>query len=138
VAFVDIHRGAVISLGNVLADIRSLAENPDVGAYGGYSEFVCRLFDDNRIEEFVGGLAADYGLGDDALLQLRAFCEALDTYSNSIPLNTRDDVVIADPRWSEIRELAKRVVKASVAWDEAHPRDALGYVIYEDPSTGSG
>jgi hypothetical protein len=109
----EIDKGDITVLGNLLRDIARLAENPDVG---GVDEYICRLFDDDRIEEFARSLAGYYGLNEFAVAQLRAFCSAVAEYSRSLPNGIGEAEVVTDPRWATIRQLAKAVVHASESW----------------------
>jgi hypothetical protein len=109
----EIDKGDINVLGNLLRDIALLAENPDVG---GLDEYISRLFDDDRIEDFARDLAGYYGLNEFAVAHLRAFCGAIAEYSRSLPNGIGDAEVVTNPRWAEIRQLAKAVVHASESW----------------------
>ncbi len=90
----EIDKGDITVLGNLLSDIACLAKD----AYVGWLvEYMCCLFDDDRIDDFARGLAGYYGLSEIAVARLRAFRTAIDEYWKSVPSGTSDEDVVASP-----------------------------------------
>jgi len=75
-----------------------------------YTEVMCRLFDDNRVEDFLKSTVLEIGFSQELILVFNKLVIKLNNYSELQP----DSEIINDPRWEEIRKIAEKVI---VLWD---------------------
>jgi GDP-D-mannose dehydratase len=84
-----------------------LNENNDTGLISSYVEVMCRLFDDNRFDDFIDNTASKIGLSSSTIFELHKLRELLNNYSKK----EVDEEVIADSDWGQVVEQAKTVIK---------------------------
>jgi len=83
-------------------------EGPEIGSY---SEAFNRLFDDADFERFLNLCAERNILSPNSLKQLQQFRHAVEEYSDN--QESEDEaVILADPRWDEIRRFARSALNA--------------------------
>lgn len=81
-----------------------LGKNPE--KCSSYTEVMCRLFDDNNFENFINFSVYEIGFSPQLIEKLKLLSIKLDNYRELID----DEKIINDPKWEEIREVAKKVI----------------------------
>ena len=84
-----------------------LNENNDTGYISSYVELMCTLFDDLDFDEFVDNSEEKRGLSYSAVCELVKLRDMLNNYQEK----GEDREIIEDPKWKEIVNQAKEVVK---------------------------
>lgn len=84
-----------------------LNESNDTGLISSYVEVMCRLFDDNDFDDFVGRTAVKIGLSVELISELNILSTLLKNYNEK----ESDAKIIMDPKWNQIVEQAKKVIK---------------------------
>lgn len=75
-----------------------------------FTEVMCRLFDDNRVDDFLRSTVHEIGFSQEIILVLKELVIKLNNYSE---LQT-DSEIINDPKWEDIRKIARKVI---ALWD---------------------
>lgn len=70
-------------------------------------EVFCGFFDDCSVELLLQESPAEHGMTAAQHAQFRELAEAMRAYSDSTPRHLDPEVVLSDPRWAEMRLLAK-------------------------------
>lgn len=107
-----------IFINNILEDIKELSdlnlqrklwlnENNDTGLISSYVEVMCRLFDDNKFDDFINLIAPKVGLSQELIFELNKLRYLLDNYTEK----ETDEQIINDPEWKIIVLQAKNVLK---------------------------
>ncbi len=78
--------------------------------FNDFNEIMCYYFDDFHVREILENYT-EYGITEAQKDALKKFTDILDEYSDNIFYeNISEDIIINDPRWCEIRELAKEIL----------------------------
>ncbi len=103
-------------LQNIYNDLLELADNKlqldrwlkgDNGRISGYTELMCRLYDDDALEEFVAKDVIDLRLSDSFISEIKSLKYLLDSYDEK---NKNTIEIINDINWIEITNQAKKVI----------------------------
>lgn len=96
----------------------------EIHQYCNYVETSCGLFDDACFEDFLDFYAEKFGLSCQQIQILNRVREAMKNFSRSLQHHGYEDpqIIVNDPKWHEIRQLAKDALKT------------LGIENYLDPS----
>jgi hypothetical protein len=86
-------------------------EGPEVNSI---AETYCRLFDDFQFDEFLALFKMEELITEEQLTVLRNFRKQFSRfeYDEDLP----DEEIIKDPRWQEIRKIAKEALSKISAW----------------------
>ena len=84
-----------------------LNENNDTGLISSYVELMNRLFDDNNFSYVIENEAIALDLEPELIFALKTLRNALDGYVDK----ETDQEIITDPKWIEISEQAKSIIK---------------------------
>ncbi|MEO9211178.1 MAG: hypothetical protein ABI208_08765 [Ginsengibacter sp.] len=84
-----------------------LNDSNDTGQISSYVEVMCRLFDDNDFNGFVEQVTVKIGLPVELISELIVLRTLLQKYNEK----ESDAKIIMDPKWNEIVEQAKLVIK---------------------------
>jgi hypothetical protein len=84
-----------------------LNENNDTGLISSYCELINSLFDDFNFDLFVDNISYKIGLSDVTIFELINLKVLLNNYNEK----ESDEKIIKDPKWIEIVEQAKIVLK---------------------------
>ncbi len=87
-----------------------LNRNNSTGRISSYTELVCRLFDDNNIDNFIKISASENGFSAKIVSELNLLRNKLNEYEG----RGTDEEIINDPKWKEISEQASKVIEE---WD---------------------
>ena len=96
-----------------------LNENNDTGLISSYVEVMCRLFDDNRFDDFIDNRASTLGLSNSTIFELNKLRESLNNYHEK----ETDEEIIGDSKWAEVVEQAKKVIHE---WNRVSPATGKG------------
>ena len=113
----DLWFANVLSAARVISDaeyqerVWVRGEGPEVDSI---TEIYCRLFDDFQFDEFLALCKLEALITEKQLAVLRNLRKKLSRfeYDEDLP----DEDIIKDPRWQEIREIAKEVLSEFPAW----------------------
>ncbi|WP_293309447.1 hypothetical protein [Pedobacter sp. UBA5917] len=84
-----------------------LNENNDTGLISSYIELMSRLFDDHNLSNVIKNKEITRELKPELISAIKKLEEALDNYVEK----ETDKEIILDPKWIEISEQAKTVIK---------------------------
>lgn len=76
-----------------------------------FEELVCQVFDDYDVDDFLDR-SGETGLSLEQVALLRQFRDKFEAYSEEVSDPADPRAVLADPRWEEVRSLARRVVNS--------------------------
>ncbi|MGN6249167.1 MAG: hypothetical protein ACTHNG_12505 [Ginsengibacter sp.] len=96
-----------------------LNENNDTGLISSYVEVMCRLFDDNKLDDFIDKTASKIDFSNSTIFQLNKLRELLNDYNEK----DTDEKIIADPEWKKVVEQAKKVIRE---WNRVSPASGYG------------
>lgn len=91
-----------------------LNENNDTGMNSSYVELMCRLFDDNNIEDFISKNDLEIGFTERMLTEFKLLIDLLNSYEEK----QSDKEILNDPEWYKIVDQAKVVLKV---WNTIFP-----------------
>jgi hypothetical protein len=94
----------------------------EVHDYCTFVETMCGLFDDSNFDEFIDEKAADWGYTEEQIDKLDKLRDALNAFDAEHGCYEDPAIIVKDPDWLKIRELAKDALKS------------LGIEKYLDPS----
>lgn len=94
----------------------------EIHDYCTFVETMCGLFDDSNFEEFIDERAREFGLSDLQISKLDRIRNALNDYDAKHGSYEDPNIIVNDPEWHGIREMAKDALSS------------LGIVKYLDPS----
>jgi hypothetical protein len=94
----------------------------EIHDYCCYLETMCGLFDEGLFDEFVDIRAKEFGFSEDQIKKLDMFRKAIHIFDSKYSRWEDPKVIISDPEWLKIREMAKDILKS------------LGIEKYLDPS----
>ena len=83
-----------------------LNENNDTGLISSYDEVMCRLFDDNGVDDFIDVTASKIGMPDELISKLKKLRSMLNTYQQK----ETDKEIINDKEWKLIADQAKIIL----------------------------
>ena len=83
-----------------------LNENNDTGLISSYTEVMCRLFDDNCLDDFIDKEAHILGLTITQISELDKLRKNLNNYKEK----ETDGEIIEDPLWNEVVIQAQKVL----------------------------
>lgn len=83
-----------------------------------YSEDVCRLLDDSRLDEFAFTLIpGTYGVAEEQIETLREFCKAFVAVVERYPaVGVSDAEVLESPEWQRVVQASEPAVAAWASW----------------------
>ena len=105
---------AVHEFADIAYQQRVWIEGNGLPQIGSYSESMCRLFDDARIEEFANGKARDFGFSEVALTSLSALAHVLDNFDKELPRGLSDAEIVRREGWAEVVAAAGCVLDSGV------------------------
>jgi hypothetical protein len=94
----------------------------EIHDYCTFVETMCGLFDDSNFEDFIDNKAANWGYTDEQIKKLDKLRHALNAFDAKHGCYEDPALIVKDPEWLKIREMAKDVLKS------------LGIEKYLDPS----
>jgi hypothetical protein len=78
--------------------------------FNDFNEIMCYYFDDFHVREILENYK-EYGITEVQKDDLKKFTDILDEYSDNIFYESiSEDAIINDPKWCEIREMAKEIL----------------------------
>lgn len=92
--------------------------------YWYFDEAMCRLYDDNKFDEFVEKFAREHGFKEETITQLGLLKDCLDNYIDSRGWNRKPEETLADPEWHKIQKLARTIADESnkdPGWTRSEP-----------------
>jgi hypothetical protein len=84
-----------------------LNENNDTGLNSSYTELMCRLFDDNNIEDIIHKVALENGFTLKVISEFKLLIRLLNSYEEK----QSDKEILKDPEWHNIIKQAKVVLE---------------------------
>lgn len=94
----------------------------EIHDYCTFVETMCGLYDDSNFEQFIDERAKEFGLSDHQISKLDKIRNALNDYDAKHGCYGDPAIIVKDPEWLAIREMAKDALTS------------LGIVKYLDPS----
>jgi len=89
-----------------------LNENNTSGLISSYLEVMCRLFDDNKFDDFIDIRASKLGLSNSTIFELNKLRELLNKYDEK----ETDEEIIGDSKWAKVAEQTKKAIRE---WDKS-------------------
>ena len=118
-------------IGNVVTFIKQIASaefqekgwvKNEIHDYCTFVETMCGLFDDSNFDDFIDEKAAEWGYSEEQIKKLDKLRCALNVFDAEHGCYEDPVIIVKDPDWLKIRELAKDALKS------------LGIEKYLDPS----
>jgi|SRR5579872_3420679 len=108
----------------------------EVHDYCTFVETMCGLFDSSNFEEFIDCRAHEFGLSDEQIKMLDQIRKALNAYDRKHGCYQDPAIIIKDPEWLKIRQMARDVLRALNVGKHLDPsksiiKEAFIHTIYE-------
>lgn len=84
----------------------------EIHAYCRFAGTICRLYEDAFFEDFIDNQAKTFGLSDHQIKKLDQLRNALNAYVDKHGCYEEPDIIVKDPEWHKIRQLAKESLDA--------------------------
>ncbi|MGE5195887.1 MAG: hypothetical protein ACM3JI_00985 [Anaerolineae bacterium] len=84
----------------------------EIHPYCRFADTISRLYENGFFEEFISDYAKDFGFTQNQIQKLDKLCKALNNFIDLHGCYEEPDILIEDPEWHKIREMAKDALKA--------------------------
>lgn len=84
----------------------------EIHDYCSYIDTMCGLFDDSLFDDFIDEQAKKFGLTDDQIQKLDQLRQAIRKFEKRYGGYEDPSIIIKDPEWLKIRQIAKEVLKS--------------------------